>query len=373
MLARAGPARAACPKARRRRRRSSLQRLRPWSSKLRRRQRPSPLRKLRRRQRWSFRGTGAACSTPSIPAIGRPPAPASPRFRRACSRPSPRPSSTPPRDRRPVDLASLQALIAEAPELPQADQLARLAIARGATTAPLIIPQRRVVNLGSPPGRYRARPVQGEPLADELRTALEPLVKANDAAGAEAQLLTYAPQLSVEARAEAAQRVAWIYYVNGYDAEARRVADTWRQGAVGDWAPQAAWVSGLASWRLGDCNAASRRFPAGRADRAAARASRRRALLGRAVGTGVPPSALGRAAARAAASSPESFYGLVAREALGMETKLPADPFIGAIRRSPIFPTSGGPRSWPGSARRRSPRNCFATRPRSARRRSIMP
>ena len=32
-----------------------------------------------------------------------------------------------------VDLASIQALLAEAPELPQADQLARLAIARGAT------------------------------------------------------------------------------------------------------------------------------------------------------------------------------------------------------------------------------------------------
>ena len=34
-----------------------------------------------------------------------------------------------------VDLASIQALLAEAPELPEADQLARLAIARGATEA----------------------------------------------------------------------------------------------------------------------------------------------------------------------------------------------------------------------------------------------
>src|SRR5436190_17929646 len=41
-----------------------------------------------------------------------------------------------------VDLTSLQALITEAPELPQADQLARMAYARGATAAPLIIPER---------------------------------------------------------------------------------------------------------------------------------------------------------------------------------------------------------------------------------------
>ena len=39
-----------------------------------------------------------------------------------------------------VDLASLQALIAQAPELPQAEQLAAMSITRGATPAPLIVP-----------------------------------------------------------------------------------------------------------------------------------------------------------------------------------------------------------------------------------------
>ena len=156
-----------------------------------------------------------------------------------------------------VDLASLQALIAAAPELPQANQLALMAIKRGATTQPLVIPERSTVNLGSAPARYRAKPVQGEPAADQLRAALDPLIKADDAAGAEAQLLIYAPQLSVEARAEAGNRVAFVYYVLGLDLDARRVADTWRQGAAGEWASQAAWISGLASWRLGDYNAAS--------------------------------------------------------------------------------------------------------------------
>jgi soluble lytic murein transglycosylase len=65
-----------------------------------------------------------------------------------------------------VDLASLQALLIEAPELPQADQLARMAITRGATTPPLIYPEKPVYRLGSAPVRYRAKPVQGEPAAD---------------------------------------------------------------------------------------------------------------------------------------------------------------------------------------------------------------
>ena len=67
-----------------------------------------------------------------------------------------------------VDLQSLQNLIALAPELPDADQLARMAITRGATTAPLVIPEKAVIALGSAPGRYRARPVGGEPAADAL-------------------------------------------------------------------------------------------------------------------------------------------------------------------------------------------------------------
>ncbi len=227
-----------------------------------------------------------------------------------------------------VALASIQALLAEAPELPQADQLARLAIARGATQAPLIVPERPVVNLGSPPGRYRARPIQGEPAADQLRALLDPLVKADDAQGAEAQLLTFAPQLSYEARAEAGTRIAFIYYVLGLDMDARRVADTWRPGALGDWAPQAAWVSGLASWRLGDCNSASRSF-----QEVARTAQQRELRAGGLYWTARAEQACRRPQAvepllRQAAASAESFYGLIARETLGMDTRLPSDPYV---------------------------------------------
>ena len=232
-----------------------------------------------------------------------------------------------------VDLASLQMLIAEAPELPQADQLAAMAVRRGAATSPVTIPERPTYSLGSAPIRYKAKPVQGEPYADQLRAVLDPMIKADDAAGAEAQLLLYAPQMSVEARAEAGQRVAFAYYVLGLDLDARRVADAWRQGASGEWASQAAWVSGLASWRLGDWNSASTAFQqvvqlapqrelraggcywAARAEQAAGRPSSVEGLL--------------RAAASTAEAT-ESFYGLLAREALGMSTSLTEDPFVGS-------------------------------------------
>jgi soluble lytic murein transglycosylase len=230
-----------------------------------------------------------------------------------------------------VDLASLQALLAEAPELPQAQQLATMAWNRGATTMPWYVVERAAMNLGSAPVRYRAKPVSGEPAADALRAALDPLVKSDDATNAEALLVTQAPNLSAEARAEAGARVAFVYYVLGLDTDARRVADTWRQGAAGDWAPQAAWTSGLASWRMGDCNAASQAF------QEVSRTSQQRELRA----AGLYWAARAEQACRrpwavspllkAAATTPESaesFYGLLAREALGMGTQLPPDPHL---------------------------------------------
>src|SRR5438309_4613998 len=232
-----------------------------------------------------------------------------------------------------VDLASLEALVAEAPELPQAEQLATMAIRRGALTPPSIIGERPIYGIGSAPYRYKAKPVQGEPYADQLRSLVDALVKADDAAGAEAQLNSYAPQLSLEARAEAATRVAFIYYVLGQDSDARRVADTWRVGATGDWASQAAWVSALASWRLADFNAASIAF-----QQVAQLAQQRELRAGgyywaaRAEQAAGRPGSVARLLRSAATTdeASESFYGLVARETLGLPTRLTGDPFVGS-------------------------------------------
>jgi soluble lytic murein transglycosylase-like protein len=138
--------------------------------------------------------------------------------------------------------------------------------------------------------------------------------------------------MSVEARAEAGTRVAFVYYVLGLDMDARRVAETWRQGAAGEWASQAAWISGLASWRLNDCNSAAIFFQqvaqlaqqrelraggyywAARAQQACRRPTQVTPLLKAAASTD---------------ESPESFYGLLARESLGMATQLPPDRLAG--------------------------------------------
>jgi soluble lytic murein transglycosylase len=114
--------------------------------------------------------------------------------------------------------------------------------------------------------------------------------------------------------------------------DARRVSDTWRQGASGEWASQAAWVSGLASWRLADYNSASADFR-----QAAQYADQRELRAGGLYWAARAEQAAGRPAsvegllkaAATTAEAPESFYGLLARETLGMATQLGSDPFIG--------------------------------------------
>jgi soluble lytic murein transglycosylase len=236
-----------------------------------------------------------------------------------------------------VSLGQIQSLLAEAPDLPQADQLARLALTRGATNYPSYVTKRPVTWLGNSPSRSRARPVSGEPAADQLRGQLDKLIKTDDAVNAEILLMQSAPYLSYEARAEAGQRVAWAYFATARDADARRVADTYRQGAGGEWANQSAWVSGLASWRLNDCNAASASFR-----EVASRAQQRELSAGgyywaaRAEQMCRRPGAVAPLL-KAAANSPESFYGLLARETLGLDKRLPPDVHngIGRVQNLP--------------------------------------
>ena len=130
-----------------------------------------------------------------------------------------------------VDAASLQALIAQAPELPEANQLGLMALRRNPAAAPMVIPEKQTVVLGSAPVRYRAHPVQGELAADQMRSQLDPYVKADDASGRKRSSSRRARR-SRRGAGRGRTRVAFIYYVLGLDMDARRVSDTWRQGAV---------------------------------------------------------------------------------------------------------------------------------------------
>jgi soluble lytic murein transglycosylase-like protein len=221
---------------------------------------------------------------------------------------------------------ALLSLAAEAPELPAADQVVRMAQGRGATEAPRLPARYNLVQIGASPRRVRARPVAGEIEADRLRTELDPYLKADDVLGAEALYLQRSPYLTPEARAEAAQRIAWAHYMRGDDLNARRVADAGRPGAHGEWGGQAAWVSGLAAWRQNDCQAASSLFR--QVGQAAYEPSLRAGGLywaARAEMACRRPAAV-TPLMRAAAQLGETFYGMLARRTLGMEARLPALP-----------------------------------------------
>ena len=219
-----------------------------------------------------------------------------------------------------VELAPLMALLAEAPELPQAEQLARLARLRGATALPVLPQPQRLVWFDGAPVRKRARSIRSDQAATEIALAIQPFVKADDGVQAEALVEKFAPQLTPEALTEWQQKVAWIYYVAGDNANARRMAAKASQGE-GDWVPQADWVAGLAAWREQDCNAAGTAF-----ERVATRAAdtelRSAGLYwaSRADMACVHPE---RVAGRLKAASQygETYYGLLAKAALGVEER----------------------------------------------------
>ena len=217
-----------------------------------------------------------------------------------------------------VELQPLLTLIAEAPELPQADQLSRMARSRGATETPRLPNQQRLVWFDSAPVRIRARSSRSDSASTEVALAIQPFVKADNGPEAEKLVEEHVADMTPEAATEWRQKTAWIYYVAGDDTNARRVAAKGQAGS-GDWAAQADWIQGLASWRQSDCESAGAAFES--VSRRAADSELRSAGLywaSRAdVACGHPERAQTRL--QSAAQYGETFYGLLARQALGIE------------------------------------------------------
>ena len=215
-----------------------------------------------------------------------------------------------------VELEPLVAVLVQAPELPQAEALARLATARGATELPPLPATRTLIWQDGAPTRVRAKATKGDLIAADLAIAMQPFVKVDDGQSAEA-LLDATPGLTPEALTEWRQRVAWMYYLAGRDADAGRVAALGANG-IGDWAVQARWVGALAAWRLHDYAAAAAGFE-GVAARAGDVDLRAAALywVARADMAGGRPDRI-EARLKAAAQWDESFYGQLSRQALGL-------------------------------------------------------
>lgn len=218
-----------------------------------------------------------------------------------------------------VELFDLLDLLNKASWLPQADQIGRLAQKRGATLLPELPQIQKLVWLGAAPRREYVASVKTDAAAQALGARIIPLIKADDPTGAEALLAGAESTLSREGLTEWRQRVAWSYYIENDDANARRMAQRALDVGTGSsWSVQANWTIGLAAWRQADCKSAASAFSrvAGLADNADMRAAGAYWAARAYMACGEPNKVQGLL--RTAARADETFYGLLARETLGM-------------------------------------------------------
>lgn len=213
-----------------------------------------------------------------------------------------------------VDGTQLQALLQSAPYLPQAEQLENMARKRGADALPDRPGIRRFSWLGGAP----KRDLPDNIASDSLRSELQTFIKNDDPMSAERLLESKAGQLSADALTELRYRVAWSYYIENDDMSAKRLAAIARAGG-GEWGTQAAWAYGLAAWRLKDYGAAFEAFDV--VSRHAANDDLKAAGLfwsARAAMAAKQPQQF-QPRMQNAAQLPETFYGLLASESLGMD------------------------------------------------------
>jgi soluble lytic murein transglycosylase-like protein len=236
-----------------------------------------------------------------------------------------------------VEGEQLRALLAEAPNLPQATRLATLARRRGITELPALPSEQRLLWAGSAPRRGNPRTVS-DTAVGLVRQSIQDRITNDDPAGAESILTGVMNNMSPESRTEWQYRVAWSYYIENDDANARRMASI-AQAGVGEWASQADWAQGLASWRQNDCRAAMAAFRnvAGRSSESEMEAAGNFWFARAAVACGEPAQA--QPALRRAARLDETFYGQLASEALGITPNVEQEsPSDSARRRISSLP-----------------------------------
>ena len=269
-----------------------------------------------------------------------------------------------------VEADALVALLTQAPDLPEAAQLAGLARKRGVEALPALPAENELRRMPAAPRRRSATSIRADAAAMTLGAQVLPLIKDDRPSDAEALLLAAEPMLSPEAQTEWQQRIAWSYFLTGDDVSARRLADRAR-AATGEWAVQADWVAGLAAWRQKDYDAATQAF-ANVAARARDTEMTAAGLFWAAradLASGHPEKVQARL--RTASRLPETFYGLLAGGALGQalprrRTAPASCPPTGRSSRSAT--TSASPPPSARSARTALPTPSSAIRPASARR-----
>ncbi|MEP6786371.1 MAG: transglycosylase SLT domain-containing protein [Sphingomonadales bacterium] len=230
-----------------------------------------------------------------------------------------------------VEGTQLVTLASIAPQLPEAPALVRLAASRGMESLPLLPEARTLGWLGSAPRRGRTATTTGDPIASAMGQQILQLIKDDRPADAEAILIAQQDSLTPEGLTEWRQRVAWSYFIEDDDQNARRLAMTAQTG-TGPWAPQADWVVGLAAWRQKDWDGASTAFSS-----LARRSSDPEMIAAgnywaaRADMIRKQPDLI-QPRLRAAARYEETFYGMLAQGAMGL-TPAKDDDGASAIRQ----------------------------------------
>jgi len=218
-----------------------------------------------------------------------------------------------------VELFDLLDLLAKASWLPQADRIKALATARGAQTLPDMPQIQKLVWMGAAPRRSNLSTIKADLAAQALGTQILPLIKNDDPAGAEGLLGPSEMNLTPEGLTEWRQRIAWSYYIENDDANARRMATrALESGTGGEWRAQAFWTVGLAAWRQKDWKAAAAAFTNVSALATNADMRSAGAYWGARASMVAGDPAKVENLLRTAAGNRESFYGLLARETLGM-------------------------------------------------------
>lgn len=217
-----------------------------------------------------------------------------------------------------VELFELMDILAKAPDLPQAERLAALARKRGAQSLPERPATRELMWTGTSPQRRILKAVSGDSAADALRGQLLQQIKDDKPAEGEALLAAAESGLTSEARTELRQRLAWSYYICGDTANARRMAAMAVQDGAGTFLAPSQWVMGLAAWRDKQWNAAANAFYQAATNTSDAdMRSGAYFWAARAMMADRHPERV-NALLRAAARDEETFYGLLARETLGL-------------------------------------------------------
>ncbi|HMT44268.1 MAG TPA: lytic transglycosylase domain-containing protein [Chakrabartia sp.] len=231
-----------------------------------------------------------------------------------------------------VAAETLAALAQRAPELPQARRLVNLAQTRGVSTFVALPSEQELRWLGSQPRRGKMAGSEAKGLT--LSGRIVPLLKSDQPNEAEALLDTKAAELDPETLTEWQHRIAWSYFLTGDDLGAQRLAAKAAVGP-GDFAAQAQWVAGLASWRLRNYDAASTAFSIA-ANRltdpemvAAAHYWGARADM-----AGGHPERVD-AKLKAATRQSETFYGLLAYNQLGVKPQLVETGENGRVEKLP--------------------------------------